>query len=174
MAAIFTGATMSADRITDGFIASLFESSPVPIIAVDADIKQRTQKFNATYEADLPAIKGSSQRIGQVVTNLVQNACEALEDRKQGVAVQTAHDAASNRVVITVTDEGIGIDQGDIKHITDPFYTTRRESGGTGLGLSIASRIARDHDGFLEFKSEPGNGTVARLTIPIKNGSQNE
>jgi signal transduction histidine kinase len=77
-------------------------------------------------------------------------------------------------VVVTVSDEGIGIDGADLKRITDPFYTTRRESGGTGLGLSIASRITRNHNGFLDFQSEPGKGTIARLTLPINNDSTSE
>jgi PAS domain S-box-containing protein len=136
------------------------------IVLCNTFIKQHTQKFSATYAKSLPVIKGNSQRIEQVVINLIQNGCEALENNQQEVTVRTSLDEKKERVVITVSDKGIGIAQSDLKRITDPFYTTRRESGGTGLGLSIASRIARDHNGFLDFQSEPGKGTVASLTLP--------
>jgi polar amino acid transport system substrate-binding protein len=160
---------MSSDGVTDEFITSLFESSPAPII-----IKQHTQKFDATYNEVLPVIRGSSQRIEQVVINPLQNACEALSNNRQAVAIQTLYEKETNQVVITVSDEGIGIDGADLKRITDPFYTKRRESGGAGLGLSIASRIIRDHVGFFDFQSEPGKGTIARLTLPINNDFTSE
>lgn len=137
------------------------------VLLCNTFIRQHTQGFSAQYTESLPAIRGSSQRIEQVVINLIQNACEAIENNQEEVAVSTAYEAESQFVVVTVSDKGVGILPADLPRITDPFYTTRREAGGTGLGLSIASRIARDHKGFLDFRSEPGKGTVARLSLPV-------
>jgi polar amino acid transport system substrate-binding protein len=54
-----------------------------------------------------------------------------------------------------------------LSHVTDPFYTTKSDSGGLGLGLSISSRIVKEHGGILTFTSEPGKGTKAEIVIPL-------
>ena len=64
-------------------------------------------------------------------------------------------------------DEGTGIIPEHLPHLTDPFFTTKRESGGTGLGLSVSTGIVKEHGGALTFTSLPGAGTTARLTLPI-------
>jgi polar amino acid transport system substrate-binding protein len=61
-----------------------------------------------------------------------------------------------------------------IARITDPFFTTRRESGGTGLGLAITDRIVRDHGGSLTFESSPGTGTTVRAMLPIETDDPNQ
>ena len=58
------------------------------------------------------------------------------------------------------------ITQEDLKHLKDPFFTTKRSQGGTGLGLSISAAIVDKHRGRLEFESEIGKGTCARLSLP--------
>ena len=60
----------------------------------------------------------------------------------------------------------MGIPPEHLAHLTDPFFTTKRESGGTGLGLSVSAGIVKEHGGTLEFRSSPGAGTVAVLTLP--------
>jgi polar amino acid transport system substrate-binding protein len=69
-------------------------------------------------------------------------------------------------VLLQVQDEGVGIQPQDLPHLTDPFFTTRREQGGTGLGLSVSARIVREHGGHLEFNSTPGRGTSVTLRLP--------
>ena len=53
-----------------------------------------------------------------------------------------------------------------LNKVTDPFFTTRRESGGTGIGLSISARIVEEHGGRLEFNSKKGSGTLTRIIFP--------
>ncbi len=57
-----------------------------------------------------------------------------------------------------------GIDH--LGRLTDPFFTTKRDQGGTGLGLSVSATIVKEHGGTLEFRSTPGAGTTATLTLP--------
>ena len=69
-------------------------------------------------------------------------------------------------MLLKLTDEGLGIAPEHIPHLTDPFFTTRRENGGTGLGLSVSATIVKEHNGSLEFESTPGAGTTVTLTFP--------
>ncbi|MBW2186866.1 MAG: PAS domain S-box protein [Deltaproteobacteria bacterium] len=133
---------------------------------VDNSIKQATDHFEAVF-GTLPRGQGDFQRIEQVVINLVQNACHALADRSAKIRLVTYFDAENKCNILQVNDEGSGIAPAALSHVTDPFYTTRRQSGGTGLGLSVSARIIREHGGQLEFRSTIGVGTVVTMKLPI-------
>ena len=133
---------------------------------VDSSLRAATSRFEAQYDTALPPIPGNAQRIGQVVVNLLLNACQALPDMERGILLATSHDPESGAVRLKVADEGLGIAPEHIPHLTDPFFTTRRESGGTGLGLSVSATIVKEHHGTLEFDSTPGCGTTVTLTLP--------
>ncbi len=136
------------------------------IILCNTFINQHTQEFSTDYSEDLPQIQGSSQRIEQVVINLLQNACEALKDNKNAISIRTSYDRDRNGVVISVKDEGVGISEKNVNRITDPFYTTKREKGGTGLGLSITQKIVQNHRGTLSLESVPEKGTTVLVFLP--------
>ena len=82
--------------------------------------------------------------------------------------IATACDQVENRIVIQVSDEGCGIPEESLQRIRDPFFTTKREAGGTGLGLAIVDRIVRDHGGQISFDSTVGQGTTARVFLPLE------
>jgi len=69
--------------------------------------------------------------------------------------------------VLEIRDQGCGIDPQTLAYITDPFFTTKRESGGTGLGLSVSDGIVKDHQGRLEFESVEGEGMRVRLYLQV-------
>ncbi len=96
--------------------------------------------------------------IEQVITNLVRNAIEA---KATHLVLKTEKKMES--VVLTVKDNGIGLNEKQARHIFDPFFTTRQIQGGTGLGLSIVHGISQDHAASLKIESEPGNGTAFTL-----------
>ena len=129
-------------------------------------IQKSTLHFSLVCREDLPNVNGNAQRIEQVVINLVVNACQALPDSDRGISVSTGYDSVSNRVVVIVQDEGVGMTTDTIEQIRDPFFTTKRESGGTGLGLSISDRIVRDHGGQMDFKSSPEKGSIVTVYLP--------
>ena len=100
--------------------------------------------------------------------NLVQNACQALPDRSRAVKVSTEFDSTAESAVLTVSDEGEGIEPSILSRVMDPFITTRRSSGGTGLGLSIVSNIVKEHSGEVTIRSRPGEGSTFVVTLPLK------
>jgi PAS domain S-box-containing protein len=130
-------------------------------------LKRCTSNYKIIYGDDLPLVRGDVYRIEQVVINVVQNACQALKNSDDAVIVSTyAASGATREVVIEVIDEGVGISDEDLKHVTDPFFTTKRSIGGTGLGLSISNAIVEEHGGRLCIESTPGRGTCVKICLP--------
>jgi len=144
------------------------------VTLISNQIRKTTDSFFVEYDADLPCLTGNFQRLEQVIVNLVQNACEALQEKGEGISVVTHYDEGQRSVVVEVRDEGLGIPPEKIEKIVDPFYTTRRQAGGTGLGLSVSSGIVKSHGGTLSFTSTRSRGTTARVTIPIKGGARHD
>lgn len=129
----------------------------------------RLNKATRALTVDLPdepvsPVRGRPNRLEQVVVNLLLNAAEALPDPDKGIRVALWQ--AGRTVVLTVRDEGAGIDPENLERIADPFFTTKRERGGLGLGLSVSMNIVRALGGELTFHSRPGQGTLATLTLP--------
>ncbi|NIM12568.1 MAG: hypothetical protein GTO45_10680 [Candidatus Aminicenantes bacterium] len=129
-------------------------------------IHKSTRNFKAVYEKELPNVMGNFQNLEQVIINLVQNACQALDNPGNGIFITVTYDRNSGEIVIVVKDEGIGIPEKDLKYILEPFYTTKRSSGGTGLGLYMSSKIINDHGGTIHFNSTPGKGTFVEVRLP--------
>jgi signal transduction histidine kinase len=132
----------------------------------DNQLRKATRHFTVELAPDRPKVKGNAQRIEQVIVNLVLNACQALPDPEREIVLTTAWEAESGDVVLTLRDAGSGIAPEHLSHLTDPFFTTKRDQGGTGLGLSISAGIVREHGGTLQFASVPGAGTTVTLRLP--------
>jgi polar amino acid transport system substrate-binding protein len=110
---------------------------------VENAVRKATGRFEARWGNGPLTVFGDGQRIEQVIVNLVLNACQALPDRDRAIAVSTARDG--DRVILRVRDEGAGIAPEHLPRLTDPFFTTKRESGGTGLGLAVSAGIVKEH-----------------------------
>ncbi len=144
----------------------LNDAARAAVRLVDAKIRSATRRFEAALAEDLPPVRGNAQRLEQVVVNLLLNACQALPDPGRRVALSTRLDAERGTVLLEVRDEGRGIAPEHLPRLTEPFFTTRRETGGTGLGLSVSAGIVKEHGGSLEFDSRPGAGTRVTLSLP--------
>lgn len=131
---------------------------------VDNSIRKATRRFALELAPRLPPVRGNAQRIEQVLVNLLLNACQALPDAGRAIRLTTREQG--DEVLLEVADEGVGIPPEHLSRLTEPFFTTKRESGGTGLGLSVSERIVREHGGTLTFRSAPGAGTIATLALP--------
>ena len=121
-------------------------------------------------------VAGEAGQLQQVFLNLIRNAAQAsgagttiaIETSAVPVAAssQLSHGeiAAGPYVRISVTDAGPGMDAATLRRLFQPFFTTR--PGGTGLGLATAWEIVRDHDGALDVRSTPGEGTTFHVWLP--------
>jgi signal transduction histidine kinase len=130
-------------------------------------IKKLTDAYTIEYADTAVLVTGNFQKLEQVIINLIVNACQALPQRSGRVEVKIAAATPRGVAKVTVKDEGVGICPEHLKVITDPFFTTRRETGGTGLGLSVSMRIVEEHQGTLRFDSAPQRGTVVTLELPL-------
>ena len=137
-------------------------------LLLDNQLQKATDRLEIGYGLGIPHFRGNFQKIEQVVINVLQNACEALDDKTRAIRIRTGFDPQCGQVWLEVADEGQGIQPDDLPHVTDPFYTTKRACGGTGLGLSISSRIMQEHGGELTIHSRRGEGTSVTLTFPAR------
>ena len=114
------------------------------------------------------AVRADHDRVLQVLINLVDNAVK-YTPAGGSVTVQGRR-AEDGRVVLAVSDTGIGIPRADLPRITERFYRVdkarSRELGGTGLGLAIVKHLVLAHGGDLAIESEEGRGTTVRVLLP--------
>ena len=139
------------------------------IFLLKNQIVKSTSKFSVEHcDAALP-VDGVQQKIEQVIINVLQNACQALTSREESIKIESIADTSTRQVLVRISDTGCGISTENLNYITDPFFTTKREIGGTGLGLSISSSILEEHKGYFKFFSQPGQGTIVEIILPLAN-----
>jgi two-component system sensor histidine kinase HydH len=103
-------------------------------------------------------------RLNQVLLNIYLNAIEAMADGGE-LKIELSSASEANAIDITIADTGCGISAEDLSKIFDPYYTTK--SSGTGLGLAIAHNIIEAIGGQILVESQPGQGTIVKITLPI-------
>ncbi|MBI4299534.1 MAG: response regulator [Chloroflexi bacterium] len=129
--------------------------------ASEAKVTGKEIRF-ATRLGQVPLIKGSASELREALTNVIRNAVEAIPEAGE-VSVETQ--LKGGRVIISVSDTGVGIPEAIQDRIFDAFFTTKG-SPGHGLGLNIVSGIVQRHDGQIALESAPGLGTTLSLSLP--------
>ncbi len=114
----------------------------------------------------LPPVRGDSSHIEQVILSLVMNAMEAMP-HEGNLRISTRSDTEHGSIVVSVEDNGMGIEPDLLPRLFDPFVTTKEEGQGTGLGLAISRSIIDRHNGRIEVQSEVGRGTTFTVTLPV-------
>jgi two-component system NtrC family sensor kinase len=112
-----------------------------------------------------PPVSCHPGKLNQMVFNIVLNAIQASAHEAL-IEVRTRL-AGGKTVLIEIEDHGCGISAEHLPHIFDPFFTTKPVGSGTGLGLSVSYGIARDHGGWIDVESRPGEGSVFRIRMPV-------
>jgi PAS domain S-box-containing protein len=129
--------------------------------------------------ADVPMAYGSESHLLKVIMNLIINAMDAMIQSGE-LRLKLEHGyvdrlaggfdniVAGDYIIFTVCDTGMGIDQGDLKHIFEPFYSKKKMGrSGSGLGLSIVYGIVKDHNGYIDVISEVGEGSDFVIYLPV-------
>jgi len=162
-------------------------------------VKDKAERGGVTlvqeFPSELPILPGDSDRLQQVLLNLIDNAIKytpvggkvtvtaktvrspesgvrSLESQRQNLReLETEVELGGAWVEVAVADTGCGIPQAEIPRLTQRFYRVdkarSRELGGTGLGLAIVKHIVQAHGGSLQIESQPNQGTTVRLFLPL-------
>jgi nitrogen-specific signal transduction histidine kinase/CheY-like chemotaxis protein len=163
--------------------ASDFNTRPVDLndlLETIADMFARTRPemvITKELSPNLPAVEVDSSQIQQVIMNLLINAWQAMP-RGGEVTLQTRAVHLTDwldhnwdlepgpYVCLSVTDTGVGMDEETVCHLYKPFFTTKEPGHGSGLGLASACRIMKNHQGAIQVRSKPGEGSTFTLFFP--------
>ncbi|WP_022669040.1 response regulator [Desulfospira joergensenii] len=138
-----------------------------------------TIQIKEEIDGDSGEIMGDPVNIHQIVVNLCTNSLHAMENEKGRLIIRLFRKEISEKeaeaypggipgifIVLEVSDTGHGMDPTTLEQIFDPFFTTKEIGKGTGLGLSVIHGIVKDYNGFIQAKSEPGQGTLFHVYLP--------
>jgi nitrogen fixation/metabolism regulation signal transduction histidine kinase len=151
---------------------------PAPVFA-GLDLNALVQEVLALYEASkapiakmlapgLPEVRADSAQMRQVLHNLVQNAQDALENRKnpgEQPMIEVCTETVGDRVRLSVTDNGGGFPEEMMARIFEPYVTTKPR--GTGLGLAIVKKIIDEHHGELAIENRATRGASVTILLPM-------
>jgi two-component system NtrC family sensor kinase len=117
------------------------------------------------FHDNLPQLKLSLSELQQVFLNLINNALDAMEAKGGTLTIDSRLE--NSRILVEVSDTGMGIPESNLNRIFDPFYTTKPVGKGTGLGLSICYGIIDKMGGKIEVRSAVGQGTTFAVYLPV-------
>jgi two-component system, NtrC family, sensor kinase len=120
----------------------------------------------ADIEKDHPAVPIDPDGLHQVVMNLLSNALDAVEPQAGLINITCRYDSTNRQSIIEVIDNGAGIQPSMMKHMFELFHSTKGNRG-TGLGLAVAKKIVDEHEGKIEVRSKPKEGTTFTITLPV-------
>ncbi len=167
---------------------SMVNIKPIPLIpfvkealkllhlAVPENIKMHQYICSETMQ-----INGDVTQLNQILMNLVQNACDALEAvddpyiiirldifHAEGIFIEShSYFTAGLYAHLSIADNGCGIPEHQIGHLFEPFFTTKEPGKGTGLGLAMVFGAIKTHQGFVEVESTEGKGSTFHIYIPL-------
>jgi len=151
--------------------------SPHPLVCEALKMLRATLPATITMEEhidpDCGMILADPVIIHQIIINLCTNSLQALPEQKGNLRVQLRRTASKSRgvpsadfVVITVSDNGCGMEPETIDRIFEPYFTTKAIGKGTGLGLAIVHGAVKEYEGFIEVESTPGKGSTVSVFLP--------
>ena len=131
-------------------------------------------------EDDLPLVRANAVQIHQILTNLIINAADAIQEfgrvdirlhtraMTDSVCTSCQQSFSGNFIELSVTDNGSGISEQDLVRMFEPFFTTKELGKGTGMGLAMVHGLLHSHDGHVQVRSNPGQGSCFSLFFPCE------
>lgn len=140
------------------------------LVLLERELNKYRIAVERHYDPAPDALVNGNQ-IQQVLLNLLINARQAMKNGGR-VLIRIGHDSQDETVVVTIRDTGCGIPADQLRHIFDPYFTTKQGPdetgrGGTGLGLSSCREIIEAHRGRIRVESTVGRGTAFTLKLPV-------
>jgi signal transduction histidine kinase len=120
-------------------------------------------KLSINLQSNLPMVMIDANQIGQVLINLIENACQAMRG-SGGLKIRTK--VSESFMEIEISDSGCGIPEKEIKKIFDPLFTTK--PSGTGIGLAVCHGIIQKHNGVIDVESQERIGTKMFIKLPLE------
>jgi len=140
-------------------VADLFEQ-----LKEDFKTKPLAKDLKITWDNQFKSIALlDSSRIARVLTNLVDNAQKACCSKGE---IEVSARESEKELILCVKDNGVGMDEGTLQHVFEPFYSTS-DRGGTGLGMHIVKTVVEAHKGVIDITSEVGVGTQVNIKLPL-------
>jgi signal transduction histidine kinase len=132
----------------------------------------RNIKMTVEYDEKDPLLQLEGKQLKHVLTNILNNAIEALHDRKDGVqaSIHISTKALSDHAVISIEDNGCGMNKETLEMLFHPFFSTKEN--GTGIGLSLCKKIIEDNGGEISISSMENTGTVIKIVLPVVQDSK--
>ena len=144
-------------------VAQLVES------VIEIDFHNRNSRISLDLQEDLPSAELDVTRIRLLLRNLIDNGLRY--NPKDGEALKVQVKAGNGYLQLLVQDNGPGIPEEDLKHVTEAFYRAdparSRSTGGVGLGLYLCRRIVEVHGGTMEIDNQPGSGARVTVRLPV-------
>ncbi len=161
---------LDATRLQAGALKMNFSDTSIEALAKRIADRFRTQsdrhKIVVDFPPDFPVIMGDETRLAQVLSNLISNAIKYSPD---GGEIAIRGEIQPDQVVISVSDQGPGIDAEDIAHVFERFYrstSAARNTKGTGLGLFLAKAVVDAHGGEIWVDPAPREGARVCFSLP--------
>jgi PAS domain S-box-containing protein len=159
--------TYSRTDSDDTQIISLAEVINQTIYLVEEIYSKDGIKVTLNLDTSPMSIVGNIGKLQQIIMNLVSNAKDATEGKRERNIIIKAENIQNKNVVLSVADNGSGIPKNIIDKIFNPFFTTKEVGKGTGIGLRLVDEFVKKMDGKIEVVSKPEEGTCFILTFPF-------
>ncbi|NUO19466.1 sensor histidine kinase [bacterium] len=128
-------------------------------------LDERNAVLHARHQNPLDVVSVDDERFMQVFWNLITNSLQAIDasGRSDG-KIELISESSPHATVLSIKDNGMGLQEESVKHVFEPFFTTRKN--GTGLGLAIAKKIVDAHEGHITFRSRMNEGSEISISLP--------
>ncbi|MSR76943.1 MAG: hypothetical protein EXS63_01775 [Candidatus Omnitrophica bacterium] len=133
---------------------------------MEPELRQNRVALQFLRDPALPDCLVDRERLHQVFINLIKNSMEAIAPKDKGGKLDIRITHRGKALWLRFKDDGLGIEEKDLPHIFEAYFTTKKE--GSGLGLMTVYQIVREHGGRIEVASRPGKGSEFTIILPIR------